>query len=573
MKDRKVLLLVTLALVLGMLASIFLCYQRIKSEGRNNVVEIAVDYSDVERVAASENSDVRAVLSKFAKVGATSVALTEDLVSNTDMNSLIGVDPKRLPLYIKSKGIDPVKVRNILSAGLRVIPRVRNSFAMNGGAILKKINSLYGYDTVIFAEEEVLGYPNHLKDTAGALKTVGLKYGFVEFGKQYGDSDLAALCGTNVVIVHSIAPDEMGNLKRREMLERYVRAVRERNVRFLYVHLLQYPDYRWTLEDTNASFLNDLKQELLARDFDLGKASAPEGVKAGTIGRAMIGLAIGAGTVLAVDCFMPVGFIASLVIIIILGLIPSSKFLALMASLVFPIYAVISQFPAKKSKAPITFSVAINSVITIAAVTTLGGVFIASLLAGPTYMLGTDMFSGVKLAVILPLLAVAGYFFFRDEDGRIRFKSSLKKFFALLDVKVTGLFLFLLALGALAALIMILRSGNFGLPVPGFEKLARSLLDNALFIRPRTKEFLIGYPALVIALIMYLRGENKWLWLVIAVGALAPVSMINSFCHVHTPLLLTIVRSCIGLILGILFGLVYYMIYQACSRMYRSIAQ
>ena len=106
--------------------------------------------------------------------------------------------------------------------------------------------------------------------------------------------------------------------------------------------------------------------------------------------------------------------------------------------------------------------------------------------------------------------------------------------------------------------------------VPGFEKFGRAFLENALSIRPRTKEFLIGYPALMIACFYYFRGHSKWLWLILAVGALAPISMTNSFCHIHTPLVITVTRSCIGLILGIVVGLVLYLVYELWSLMLKS---
>jgi hypothetical protein len=75
-------------------------------------------------------------------------------------------------------------------------------------------------------------------------------------------------------------------------------------------------------------------------------------------------------------------------------------------------------------------------------------------------------------------------------------------------------------------------------------------------VRPRTKEFLIGYPLLWLALGGVLRGRVRgWTWFVAALGTVAPISVINSFCHVHTPLWITLQRSLWGLFLGFLCGI------------------
>jgi hypothetical protein len=50
------------------------------------------------------------------------------------------------------------------------------------------------------------------------------------------------------------------------------------------------------------------------------------------------------------------------------------------------------------------------------------------------------------------------------------------------------------------------------------------------------------------------RGRGALVPLAI-VGSIGQVSMVNSFCHLHTPLLMTVTRTFNGLWLGVLFGL------------------
>ena len=552
MKDRNVLLLITFSLLLGLASSVFVLYARINTEKNDSVIDISADYGDIERLSTIEKVSVPAILDEFKKAGLTSVALSEMLENSADVNLLIGVDPKKNDLYIPSRGLQREQIKLVEDAGLRVIPRIRNDFNISGALISKKLRDIAGSDVVIFAEEEVLGYPNYLPETAKALKADDIKYGYIEFGKQFGDDDLAALVGDkNTVKVHSVPQEEMENLSESALVQRYVRGARERGIRILYVHLLQYADKDKDLISTNSAFISDLNKELTSYGFSTGKASTLSPVRANSIERIFIAFAVAAGTALLVLFFFPVNFVTIIVLLILFALLPS-KLLALISAVVFPSYAVISQFPVKREKSAYGLvSQSILICMTVAGITALGAIFIASIL-------GAAPFSGIKIAFILPVIIVAGYFFFRSEK--------LDMVFKILDanIKVYHALLFFL-IGAAGALL-ILRSGNFGVPVSGAETHARDFLENMLFVRPRTKEFLIGYPALIIAAIYYLKGGNRWLWFWLMIGVLAPISMINSFCHSHTPLAITVTRSVSGLILGIAVGLIAYGIYWICSR-------
>jgi len=104
--------------------------------------------------------------------------------------------------------------------------------------------------------------------------------------------------------------------------------------------------------------------------------------------------------------------------------------------------------------------------------------------------------------------------------------------------------------------LYLARSGNFVLTVPVFEVYFRNFLEALFFIRPRTKEFIIGYPFLYLAAVALLRGRPGWLWILAALGVIAPVSILNTFSHIHTPLVISMVRTVNGLVLGVAIGLV-----------------
>jgi MFS family permease len=564
MKDRNVVLLITITLLAAIAVSAFVIYERIGAEKANNRVELAADFSDIERLSVIEKVPAGALLAQFKEAGVSAVALSEDVPTDLDPNLTDGLDPNKVNLYFPGKGISSDKIKLVRSSGLRIIPRLRNVYNISGPVIRQKVKDISAFDTVIFDEEEVLGYPSYLKETAGALKANKLKYGIIEFGKQSGDTALASYMGGDLVKVHSIPPEELEKMSQEDAAKRFVRAAKERAVRILYVHLIQYPDAGKDLIGTNLSFVKGLKQELMALGFETGKASAPQKVSISRLERIFIAFGIASGTLLLVHYFIPVNLVASIVMLALFGILPV-KLLALISAVVFPSYALISLFPSKREPFAVGIvSKAVSITMFIAGITALGAIFIAALLSDSVHMLGIDAFTGVKIALVLPLLIVAAYFFLRRENEEtLDVRTSVSRLKDLLNVNIKVFHAVLFLLAAACGALFILRSGNFGLPVTGLEKHARELLENILFIRPRTKEFLIGYPAIILGAVYYIKGGNKWLWLWLSVGVLAPVSMVNSFCHIHTPIVVTLVRSCVGLILGIALGIAAYFLYLA----------
>jgi ABC-type nitrate/sulfonate/bicarbonate transport system permease component len=91
------------------------------------------------------------------------------------------------------------------------------------------------------------------------------------------------------------------------------------------------------------------------------------------------------------------------------------------------------------------------------------------------------------------------------------------------------------------------------IPIPAWELKLRDLLERVLLIRPRTKEFLLGHPALVLAGAGL--GKGKW-WrpYLVTLAAVGQASLLNTFVHLHTPFLISLARSLLGLLLGAAIG-------------------
>jgi hypothetical protein len=198
--------------------------------------------------------------------------------------------------------------------------------------------------------------------------------------------------------------------------------------------------------------------------------------------------------------------------------------------------------------------------------TALGGLLCAAALTDTTYLMKIEQFRGVKLAQAVPLLLLAGVFAVRATDTYARKLKSRPRWAALGDGAVEigrGVVKYwhvAAILGAVVALgVLLMRSGNepaFG--VSGLEMQFRSLLDKVLGVRPRSKEIFVGYPALFVGLMLLLRRRVKIAWPFLAAGAISQVGLLNTFCHMHTPLSISLVRVAHGLWMGLLIGLVWW---------------
>ena len=191
----------------------------------------------------------------------------------------------------------------------------------------------------------------------------------------------------------------------------------------------------------------------------------------------------------------------------------------------------------------------------------IGGMYIASLLGNTKFFMEFAIFRGVKLTFVLPVILVMIAYLQRFPlwKGRmINSKEEAKKFvveFLTMDVKFYVFFV-VAALGAVAW-VFVGRSGHTaGVPVPTSELMLRRFLENTMYARPREKEFIIGHPALMLATFAFLR---KWPsvihFLLTLAGVIGIASMVETFCHLRTPVFMSIMRGYDGLLIGALLGL------------------
>ncbi|MBQ7400053.1 MAG: hypothetical protein IJW06_06325 [Clostridia bacterium] len=177
-----------------------------------------------------------------------------------------------------------------------------------------------------------------------------------------------------------------------------------------------------------------------------------------------------------------------------------------------------------------------------------------SMLSGIDYYINNSIFRGIKLSLIVPIVFTAVVFyvlFMQNKKGNL-----LNDIYRILnaDIKVFWVLIggFVLAVGA----YYIIRSGNVE-SISVFEKKMRTALTELFSARPRTKEFLIGYPATVL-LVYYLKKTDIKLiqWLLAIASSILAASVTNSFCHVFTDYSVIVSRTVNGFIVGVLVCIV-----------------
>lgn len=175
------------------------------------------------------------------------------------------------------------------------------------------------------------------------------------------------------------------------------------------------------------------------------------------------------------------------------------------------------------------------------------GIAVNTQMVSPAYQNGIELFRGVKLSLFILPVIIFGL-------GLLRKRS---KDFTLFDI-------FMVVIFVIGIIYYILRSGNFSL-VLNFERDLRDILDSLLLVRPRFKE-LIGYPFLLVAIVQGFRNYGKFGALIPAVGSIAFVSVINTFCHATPPLWTQLLRSVYGIIFGTVIALVSLLIIRISKR-------
>ncbi|MDR7444570.1 MAG: DUF5693 family protein, partial [Armatimonadota bacterium] len=176
-------------------------------------------------------------------------------------------------------GFSPAEVRRWEQRGFRVVLRPRNVRTLDAERLRERVRA-YGRVgrglTFIFEGVEVLGYERLIPQAAEALREMGGIYGRVEVlaaaRRMRGEQALATRMRPRVVRVFSIGQDELDRMDPETARDRFRRAVRERNLRILYVRPFHSVPGGVDPVAYNLRYVREVVADLRAAGFRLGPA-------------------------------------------------------------------------------------------------------------------------------------------------------------------------------------------------------------------------------------------------------------------------------------------------------------
>jgi hypothetical protein len=383
----------------------------------------------------------------------------------------------------------------------------------------------------------------------------GHQLGFVEFfsNKQKGFETLARKSSDlgkdfKVMRLHTLTDEEVRKYGPQETLDRYGLGLKERNLRTFLFKMPNTMNLKKDIHDFNVNIQNFKR---LAENHGYVITSETQNYNLMS-GNYILSLLAGIGAIMMFILIMDLigltklGYILGIIGVIgyagLLKLSPNMalKLMALFGAVVFPTYAVSSTL----KDVPRSLKETLAAFLKICIISFGGALTIIGTISRTSFGLTIDVFAGVKLAHIAPIALIIAIILYR------RHGLDLKYYKELLTSKVTYLAIGVLAIVGIALLIYTMRTGNSG-TVSALELQFRQILDNILGVRPRTKEFLIGYPILVP--LLYYGYRERYLPLVIF-GTIGCVSLVNTYAHIHTPIMVSLIRSGYGMVIGFAIG-------------------
>jgi hypothetical protein len=481
-------------------------------------------------------------------------------------------------------GIPTDQIQLARRLGLLVIPRFQNDERFAFPQIEGLFGGVLRYDpkvsTVVFfgLANQVVGYPDHLQDSADAFKRHIFNFGSIETYDpsqvQKGNDTLAKLIPGRTVRVQAIAKTELDKLKLDEVIARYVLGVRERNVRVVYLRPWGHRDGNLSIEATNVEMVKEIADQIKAAGFRLGRATPIPPYHGNN--RLLVGvaaLAVPSIFVMLLEIFgwyhrrLAAAAYALTILLYAAGVLShhdafARSAIALVGALLFASAALLclvpawNELPAARSGTQIMRSIGWTLLAT--GIALLGALVVVGVMSFPLAMEEIERFRGVRLVLGLPpLIALALYLFDK------RFGSGVER---PRDVFLSPVLTYQLFAGILivaAGALMLVRSGNESDVSPSsFELALRHSLTAVLSVRPRFKEFLIGFPAIMLLPALLPRHRRAIGWLLALAIGVGIGDVIDTFSHLHTPLEVSILRVFNGLVLGAIVGIVAIWVYR-----------
>jgi hypothetical protein len=447
-------------------------------------------------------------------------------------------------LRTRPAGPDAARVAAWAEAGFDVAYRPRNFPNLQGVGSDFPPEARY----LIHAGLQVAGHPSDLGATVAASRD--RLTALIEGTPQDGLRDVARQVPTVRLLSFN---QDYQNLRLRpdDLIEKYLLAANEREVRLLYLRPYTEEQLGDMLANTE-TLVSGLRAALEREGFQVAPLSPPDGGYAPpTWLRAASAAGVLAGLVLLATA-LPAAWgaaVAAAVLALALGAAGVSwAAIALIAALVFPVLG-FALLPWRWWALPAATGISL-----------IGAGLLAAAGSDRASMLALEPFAGVGATLVVPPALLVAVVLLRRRSASAWVRSLWSHTPRLGEVA--------LALAVLAALgLVVIRRGNFPLIGASEVELALRSALNEWFVRPRFKE-LLGHPLALLGLL-----QVRWPWWarggLLVAGVVAQASVLNSFSHYHTPLVVSLQRSLIALVLGALVGLALVVAARVAERLAR----
>ena len=490
----------------------------------------------------------------------------------------------------------PVKdMRKVSAFGFKIIVRPQNYVDVTDEHIDAIFARIKEADVPVAAlmpcGTEVVGFPNKMKHLGERMQENNMTlvmlehYTQLQFAKIDGLLPLAEFNDYKAARSYVIDPTEQKKISVGEALRRWALTDEERNIRVNYIRPFLMPENGQDILKTNLRYVRDIKASVEARGYKIGEAGV---FSAGAekfapyfpakVSFIPVLLAIAAGVVLYLSLLFNLGskqqlalwavFSAAGLALLFIGRgLLTRQLLALAAASVFPVLSMNVIFNIwdknttdKHSLLSICFKGLWQLALAIA-LSLVGAAFLSAILTDSRFLLEIDIYRGVKLTFILPVTLTAILFIKRYDLLSVvgkGLKTLWKRLNGLLDTGLTFRHVAVLLVLLFIAYYFVGRSGHTGgVPVPAIELKMRALLEQLMYARPREKEFMIGHPMFFIAVLAVYRCAPRWWQFVLVCAAvIGQGSLVQTFCHMRTPVIMSFLRAVDGYVVGAAFGII-----------------
>lgn len=506
---------------------------------------------------------------------------------------------------MKTMDPDPITMQELKDQGFHLVVRMSNRRPFDEAQMDRLLGEFkrLGIKRFIIDGETVPGFvsdsePENIDKMAELMKKHGIGLAAIELQRapQRGFNRLAQKIDYNVVRLHSFTETDgqklTENLTEEELegriqgvTDRLVLAVKDRNIRmvFLNARAVKNTDKAMILHPLDSIYdalngpdgaLNRVQHAgytlgIAERFYDLYSGWQP-------IAKGVIWLGAVALIALTVGFFIPESVLA----LFLLGMVGSAglyamnahlfaQALALGAGTCAPTAAVMMAVRAarrrkEERRGGSNLLFAILLLLRATVVSAIGICFIVGLLNQIQYSLVLDQFRGVSVLHLVPIVLVALFWLLFSD--RMNYTEIIGKTRQLLATNISVLWVVAAAVLAAVGYYYLSRTGNEG-QVSGIERVFRAYLENTMGVRPRTKEFLLAHPLFLLG--AYLCVKYRSAVLLLLVGVIGQASIVDTFAHLHTPLVISSIRVLYGLLLGTVIGIVLIIAWEIVDRSWR----